>query len=54
MTSEMEKALQHSHGVGYSEYARDLNVRMEVEQARERDYAQSHQILNEYSRRVFK
>ncbi|MGN1400146.1 MAG: hypothetical protein ACI4XL_01445 [Bacillus sp. (in: firmicutes)] len=54
MTSEMEKAMQSSHGVGYNEYARDLDVRLEVEKQREKSYAASHEILNEYSRRVFK
>ena len=50
----MEKAMHISHGVGYNEYARNLEVRMEVEKQREKSYAESHQILNEYSRRVFK
>ena len=54
VTSDMEKAMHISHGVGYDEYARNLNVRMKVEKQREKSYAESHQILNEYSRRVFK
>ncbi|MGM9925058.1 MAG: hypothetical protein ACI35R_12505 [Bacillus sp. (in: firmicutes)] len=50
----MEKALQLSHGVGYTEYSQNLDVRMKVEQRREKSYQREAQILNEYSRRVFK
>ncbi len=50
----MEKALQHSHGVGYNEYSRNLDVRIKVEQRREKSYRLESQIVNEYSRRVFK
>ncbi|WP_425457682.1 hypothetical protein [Bacillus massilioanorexius] len=54
MTSEMEKAMYLSHGVGYNEYSRCLDARMRVEKRRERSYIQSHEVLNEYNRRVFK
>ncbi|WP_078412536.1 hypothetical protein [Priestia abyssalis] len=44
-TSEMEKAMFQSHGMGYAEYSRKLDQRLKVEQEREQDYLQSRRII---------
>lgn len=38
-TAEMEKAMQHSHKIGYAEYCRKLDKRLDVEKKREQEYA---------------
>ncbi len=43
-TSEMEKAMHLSHGIGYEEYGRRLETRMKVERQRELDYEKSKRI----------
>ena len=48
----MEKAMRQAHGVGYEVYSQNLDVRMEVEEKRERSYLKSNQIVNEMNRRV--
>jgi len=48
----MEKAMQQSHGIGYSEYGRRLDVRIQVEKQRERDYEASNMIVNELRRKL--
>jgi hypothetical protein len=48
----MEKAMQQSHGVGYSEYSRKLDVRIQVEKRREKDYEQCNQIVNNLQRKL--
>lgn len=50
-TSEMEKALQHSHGIGYAEYNRSLDKRLEVEKTREMDYKKSNLIAAQFKNR---
>lgn len=51
-TSEMEKAMQSAHGVGYEQYRRDHDVRMKVEQRREEDYQQSMRLLADLNRKT--
>jgi hypothetical protein len=43
----MEKAMQKSHGMGYAEYSRKLEMRIKVEKRREKEYAKSRKILGE-------
>ncbi|PLT28084.1 hypothetical protein [Peribacillus deserti] len=52
VTHDMEKAMQQNHGIGYSEYSRDLDLRIEVEKKREKSYSKSHQITEELNRRM--
>ncbi|RHW42665.1 hypothetical protein D1B31_03485 [Neobacillus notoginsengisoli] len=52
-TSEMEKAMQDTHGVGYEEYNLKHDVRMEVEQKREDDYVKSQRIIADIDRKIF-
>jgi hypothetical protein len=52
-TSEMEKAMQQSHGVGYEEYNLKHETRMEVEQRREEEYVKSRRIVADLERKVF-
>ncbi|KJJ40530.1 hypothetical protein UM89_19250 [Bacillus subtilis] len=40
----MEKAMQLSHGIGYEEYGRRLEIRLKVERQRELDYEKSKRI----------
>ncbi|KAA0545336.1 hypothetical protein FZW96_18360 [Bacillus sp. BGMRC 2118] len=40
-TSEMEKAMQKSHGMGYAEYSCKLKKRMQVEMKRQKEYETS-------------
>ena len=49
-TSEMEKALQLSHGIGYADYERNLDMRIKVEKERQKDYEKSLSIVAEYTR----
>ncbi|WP_174728173.1 hypothetical protein [Mesobacillus harenae] len=51
-TSEMEKAMQGAHGVGYEVYSQKHEVRMKVEQKREQDYLQSQRIVADLDRKV--
>jgi len=37
-TPEMEKAMQQSHKMGYAEYERKLEYRIDVEKRREKEY----------------
>lgn len=46
-TSEMEKAMQQSHHMGYEEYARKLDKRIDVEKKRQREYDRSKYIVAE-------
>jgi hypothetical protein len=48
----MEKAMQQSHGIGYDEYSRRLDIRIQVEKRRERDYEKSNMIVNDLQRRL--
>ncbi|WP_179107339.1 hypothetical protein [Sediminibacillus massiliensis] len=51
-TSEMEKAMQQNHGIGYAEYGRKLDKRLEVEKEREKSYEKSRQVVNEVERKI--
>ncbi|MGE8080670.1 hypothetical protein [Peribacillus loiseleuriae] len=44
--------MQQSHGIGYSEYSRRLDVRLQVEERRERDYEESNRIVNNLQRQI--
>ncbi|MFD0051413.1 hypothetical protein ACFVHQ_19180 [Actinomycetes bacterium NPDC127524] len=48
----MEKAMQQSHGIGYSEYSRRLDTRIQVEKRREKDYEQGNLLANHLNRRI--
>ncbi|WP_409302535.1 hypothetical protein [Peribacillus sp. SCS-155] len=52
VTSEMEKAMQQAHGVGYSEYSRRLDIRLQVEKRREREYEKCHAMVDNLNRRL--
>ncbi len=41
-----------SHGICYSVYNRDLDVRMQIEDSRQKDYEKGHRIVQELNRRV--
>jgi hypothetical protein len=45
----MEKAMQQNHGIGYEEYNRSLEKRLEVEKEREKDYKRSQKIGIEFN-----
>ncbi|MEH7324439.1 hypothetical protein V7200_15435 [Cytobacillus firmus] len=51
-TSEMEKAMQAAHGVGYEVYSRKHDIRMEVEKRREEDYLQSQRLVADLERKI--
>jgi hypothetical protein len=50
----MEKAMQQSHGIGYQEYSRKLEKRIEVEKRREKEYKQSQLIVAQADRQLFR
>lgn len=45
-TSEMEKAMQQSHGMGYAEYNQKLENRILVEKKREKDHKKCLQMVS--------
>jgi hypothetical protein len=47
----MEKSLYQAHGIGYAEYQRSLEKRMQVEKKREKDYKQSLGMVYEADRK---
>ncbi|WP_053218750.1 hypothetical protein [Virgibacillus senegalensis] len=51
-TSEMEKAMHQNHGIGYAEYERKLEKRLEVEKEREDSYRKSRRVVAEVERQV--
>ncbi|MDC3412341.1 hypothetical protein NC797_00405 [Aquibacillus sp. 3ASR75-11] len=51
-TAEMEKAMQQSHGVGYAEYSRKLEKRLDIEKKRQSSYKRSQQIYAEVDRQL--
>ena len=53
-TSEMEKAMHQSHGIGYAEYAQKHEKRMDVEMSREEDYRKSQLIYADIARKLKK
>jgi hypothetical protein len=53
-TSEMEKAMHQSHGMGYAEYAQNHKKRMDVEVSREADYRKSQLIYADIQRKLKK
>jgi hypothetical protein len=48
----MEKAMQQSHGMGYAEYSRKLQKRIDVEKRRYQSYKKSQQIYAEVDRQI--
>ncbi len=53
-TADMEKAMHHSHGMGYAEYALNHEKRISVERNREKDYRKSQLIYAEVERKMKK
>lgn len=51
-TSEMEKAMHHCHGIGYAEYERSLEKRIQVEKTREKDYRKCNTIAAEQDHKI--
>ncbi|WP_156288501.1 hypothetical protein [Oceanobacillus salinisoli] len=51
-TTDMEKALEQSHGMNFAEYERKLSNRMKVERKREKDYEQSKKVVAEATSQV--
>ncbi|MDV2684166.1 hypothetical protein RYX56_07275 [Alkalihalophilus lindianensis] len=41
--------MHSAHGIGYAEYNRSLDKRMEIEKAREEDYKRCNQIAKEFN-----
>jgi len=54
VTTEMEKAMQSSHKMGYAEYCRKLDKRLDVEKRREREYEQCKHIQAEVNSKIHK
>ncbi|WP_221408603.1 hypothetical protein [Peribacillus simplex] len=52
VTSEMEKAMQSSHGIGYSEYSRNLDLRIEVEKERDREHEKCNKMVLDLQRKI--
>ncbi|MBO8156780.1 MAG: hypothetical protein H0Z32_09985 [Bacillaceae bacterium] len=44
--------MHQSHGIGYEEYSRKLEKRLQVEKRREKDYLKSQQIVAEVDRQI--
>jgi hypothetical protein len=50
----MEKAMHHSHGIGYAEYSLKHEKRLDVEMSREEDYNKSQLIYAKIERKMKK
>ena len=50
----MEKAMQRSHKIGYAEYCRKLDKRLEVEKQREKEYAACKHFTAEIDSKIHK
>ncbi|WP_205004307.1 hypothetical protein [Scopulibacillus daqui] len=48
----MEKAMHHCHGIGYAEYERSLEKRIQVEKTREKDYRKCNTIAAEQDHKI--
>ncbi|MEC1688287.1 hypothetical protein [Bacillus mojavensis] len=48
----MEKAMQLSHGIGYEEYGRRLDTRIEVERQRELEYKKCKRYSAELNEKI--
>ncbi|MEW9109383.1 hypothetical protein ACQCT6_00500 [Cytobacillus gottheilii] len=48
----MEKAMRGAHGVGYEVYSRKHDVRMEVEEKRQKEYVESQRMVADLERKV--
>jgi len=46
--------MHQAHGMGYAEYARDHDKRMDVEMSREEEYRKSQKIYAEVERKMKK
>ncbi|WP_307338442.1 hypothetical protein [Metabacillus malikii] len=46
--------MHHSHGIGYAEYARKHEKRMDVERARENDYRKSQSLYAKITKQTKK
>ncbi|MDV2686070.1 hypothetical protein RYX56_17010 [Alkalihalophilus lindianensis] len=48
----MEKGLQQSHGISHQEYLHDLDKKIEVEKAREKDYQKNKELEKELNNKL--
>ncbi|WP_430743261.1 hypothetical protein [Bacillus atrophaeus] len=48
----MEKAMHKTYGIGYGEYSRRLDARMEVERQRELDYEKSKHFSEQFNEKI--
>ena len=46
--------MQSAHGVGYELYMQNLNIRIRVEQRREKEYLLSRRMIADLDRRIHK
>lgn len=46
-TPEMEKAMQQSHNINFSEYENNVDKRLKVEKEREKSHAESTKMIAE-------
>lgn len=53
-TSEMERAMQQSHKMGFEEYSRKLDKRLTVEKRRHKDYEHCKYITAEMDSYVYR
>lgn len=51
-TSEMEKAMQQNHGLGFAEYERKLNQRLKIEREREKSHRDGLKAVTKMNRQV--
>ncbi len=46
--------MHQNHGIGYAQYERSLEKRMEIERKREQEYKRSQEMLSEFTGKVNK
>ncbi|GAA5417784.1 hypothetical protein Pryu01_02859 [Paraliobacillus ryukyuensis] len=51
-TTDMEKAMQENHGVGFAEYEKSLAKRLEIEKKREKSYRNGLKIVTDMEQKV--
>ncbi|SDM95969.1 hypothetical protein SAMN04488137_2790 [Fictibacillus solisalsi] len=44
--------MHKNHGIGYAEYERNLDKRLDIEQEREKEYQKSLEVSNEMERKI--
>jgi hypothetical protein len=53
-TPEMEKAMQQSHNMGYAEYSRKFEHRLEIEKRRQQEYEQCKKLVASFDNQIYK